>query len=58
MESIMLTVKFVVMLAMEVFVISTFAAALIAGLVQIVRDKVRESSLLEEITPEARQATL
>lgn len=57
MESMVLTVKFVVMLAMEVFVIGTLGAALVAGLVQIVRDKVREFSLLEEATPEAQQMT-
>ena len=38
MESIMLTVKFVLFLAMELFVIGTLGAALIAGMVQAVRD--------------------
>jgi hypothetical protein len=57
MESIMLTVKFVVMLAMEVFVIGTLGAALIAGIVQIVRDKVREVSLPQELAPKVQHTT-
>jgi hypothetical protein len=52
MESIMLTVKFALFLAMEVFVVATLVGALIVGLYQIVRDRVRESRRLDEVTPE------
>jgi hypothetical protein len=41
MESIMLTVKFGLFLAMELFVVGAIGAALVAGLYQIVRDRVR-----------------
>jgi hypothetical protein len=49
MESTILTVKFVMFLAMELFVISTLGAALIAGLVQVIKSKVSESRYLDEI---------
>jgi ABC-type proline/glycine betaine transport system permease subunit len=52
MESIMMTVKFALLLAMEVFVVATLVGALIAGLYQIVRDKIRESRRLDEVAPE------
>jgi hypothetical protein len=52
MESVMLTIKFALFLAMEVFVIATMVSALILGLYQIVKDKVRESRILDEIAPE------
>lgn len=42
MESIMLTIKFVLMYAAEVFVVGVVGAAVIAGLVQLVRDQARE----------------
>ena len=57
MESIMLTVKFALFLAMEVFVVATVVGALILGLYQIVRDKVRESRCLDEVVPEALPTT-
>lgn len=57
MESIMLTVKFVLFLAMEVFVVATVVGALILGLYQIVRDKVRESRRLDEVVPESLPTT-
>jgi len=41
MESIALTIKFVAMVACEVFAIAVVGAALIAGLVQLVRDQFR-----------------
>lgn len=44
MESIFLTVKFGLFLAMELFVVAAIGAALIAGLYQIVRDKVRRET--------------
>jgi hypothetical protein len=57
MDSIMLSVKFVVFLALELFVLGVLGAALIAGVYQVVRDKVRESRRLDGVTPEARPAT-
>ena len=53
MESVMLTVKFAIFLAMEVFVVATMVGALILGVYQIVKDKVRESRRLDEIAPES-----
>jgi hypothetical protein len=41
MESIALTIKFVAMVAFEVFAIAVVGAALIAGLYQLARDQVR-----------------
>jgi hypothetical protein len=41
MESIMFTVKFVLFLAMELFVIGTVGAALILAVYQAVRDSIR-----------------
>jgi hypothetical protein len=57
MESMMLTIKFVVFLALELFVLGALGAALMAGVHQIVRDKVRESRRLDEVTPKVRPAT-
>ncbi len=54
MESVFASAKFVLFVAMEVFVIGTLGAALIAGLYQIVRDRVRESQLLDQVTPETQ----
>jgi len=51
MESTMLTVKFVLFLAMELFVIGVLGAVLIAGLYQIVRDKVRKQRSHRERHP-------
>jgi hypothetical protein len=42
---------------MEVFVVATLVGALIAGLYQIVRDKVRESRRLDEVVPETLPTT-
>jgi hypothetical protein len=52
MEDIMLFVKFILFFAMEFTVVAVIGAVLIAGLYQIVRDKVRESRRQDEITPE------
>jgi hypothetical protein len=41
MESLMLTIKFVMLYAVEVFVVATLGAAVIAGLVQMVGRWVR-----------------
>jgi hypothetical protein len=41
MENIMLTVKFVAMYGLVVFVVGVVGATLIAGLYQLVRDQVR-----------------
>jgi hypothetical protein len=57
MESMMLTIKFVVFLALELFVLGALGAALMAGVHQIVRDKVRESRRLDGVTPKVRPAT-
>jgi hypothetical protein len=54
MESVFVSAKFALFVAMEVFVIGTLGAALILGLYQIVRDKVRESRLLDQVTPETQ----
>lgn len=56
METTALGVKFVVFLALEVFVFAAMGAVLIAGLYQIVRDKVRESRRLDEVAPETAPA--
>jgi hypothetical protein len=55
MESTFLTAKYIVFLAMELLVIGTLGAALIAGVYQIVKDKVRESRLLDDVISEAPQ---
>ena len=52
MESVMLTIKFAIFLAMEVFVVATMVGALILGVYQIVKDKIRESRRLDEIVTE------
>ena len=57
MDSIMLTIKFGVFLALELFVFGVLGAALIAGLYQVVRDKVRESRRLDGVAPEVRPTT-
>jgi hypothetical protein len=57
MDSMMLTVKFVLFFALELFVLGVLGAALIAGVYHIVQDKVRESRRLDEVTPEVRPAT-
>ncbi len=41
MESLMLTIKFVMFYAVEVFVVATLGAAVIAGLVEVVQNLVR-----------------
>ena len=56
MDSIMLTVKFVIFFALELFVLSVLGAALIAGLYQVVQDKIRESRRLDGVTPKVRPA--
>jgi hypothetical protein len=57
MEGTILTVKFAMFLAMELFVIGTLGAALIAGLVEIIRSKVSESRYLDEIAPKTHPVT-
>lgn len=56
METTALGVKFLVFLALEVFVFAAIGATLIAGLYQIVRDKVRETRLLDEVALETPPA--
>jgi len=41
MESLMLTIKFVMFYAVEVFVVATLGAAVIAGLVQVIENRIR-----------------
>jgi hypothetical protein len=43
MESLMLTIKFVMFYAFEVFVVATLGAGVIVVLVQVVRNRVRHS---------------
>jgi len=56
MENVFLAIKFVLLLAMELFVIGAVGAVLIAGLYQIVRDRIRESRLLDQIPQEPHPA--
>jgi hypothetical protein len=57
MESILWTAKFVVFLAIELFVIGTLGAVLIAGLVQVIKNKISESRYLDEIASKAHPVT-
>ena len=43
MEAVMLSIKYVVFLALEVFVVGVVGVTLIAGLYQLVRDQVRSA---------------
>ena len=52
MEGIALTIKFALFLAMGGVVVATLGGALILGLYWIVRSKVSESRLLDEIASE------
>ena len=58
MESVMLTVKFGLFFAMEIFVVGVMGIALILGLVQIVKGKVRESRRLDAIAPDLGPASV
>jgi hypothetical protein len=53
METTMLDIKFLLFLAMEASVVAVIGAVLIAGLYQIVRDKILESRRLDKLAPEA-----
>lgn len=57
METTMLSIKYVMFLAMEVFIFIVMAGALIAGLYQVIRDRVRESRRLGEAAPVTPPAT-
>lgn len=57
MEGTVLTAKLVMSWTLELFVIGTLRAALIAGLAQIIRSKVSESRRLDEIAPKAHPVT-
>jgi hypothetical protein len=52
MENVALTIKFALFLAMEAFVVATLVGALILGMYEVVRDKVRESRRLDEVALE------
>lgn len=56
METTMLGIKYVLFLALEPFVIAAMGAVLIAGLYQVVRDKIRESRRLDEVAVETPPA--
>jgi len=49
MESTVLTVKFVLFLAVEVFVVATLGAVLILALYRFAKNRVRESGYLSEV---------
>jgi hypothetical protein len=52
MESVMLDLKLIMFIAMEVIVVAVIGCVLIAGLYQIVRDKVLESRRRDQIVAE------
>lgn len=56
METTMLGVKYMFFIGLEVFVFAVMGAALLAGLYQIVRDRIRESRRLDEVTGATRPA--
>jgi len=53
MENVMLTIKSLMFLALELSVFVVIGAVLVAGLYQIVRDKVRESRRRDQVASEA-----
>ena len=57
METTMLGIKYVLFLALELFVFAVMGVALIAGVYQIVREKIREARRLAEVAPETPPAT-
>lgn len=57
MESTMWTIKLGVLLALEFFSLGMLGAGLIAGLYQIVQDKVHESRRLDGVPPRVRPAS-
>jgi hypothetical protein len=54
METAMLTGKFLIMLALEAIVAVLVLGVLVAGVYQIVRDKVRQARHIDEVAPAAR----
>jgi hypothetical protein len=58
MEGTVLTIKFAMLVAMELFVIGALGPALVAGLVQIVRSQVGASRRADQIAPETHPAGL
>ena len=52
MENVMWTAKFVMFLIMEAFVVGVVGTVLIAGVYEIVREKIRESRILDEVVSE------
>lgn len=53
METIFLNIKFVLFLALELPVLIIIAAGLVAGVYQIVRDRVQEARRHDRLAPEA-----
>jgi hypothetical protein len=56
MDTAMLTGKYLIMLALEVVVAGMLVSALVAGIYQIVRDKVRQARLADAVAPAGRVA--
>jgi uncharacterized membrane protein YozB (DUF420 family) len=56
METAMLTGKYLIFLAMEVIVAALIVAALVAGIYQIVREKVRQARRVDAVAPATRPA--
>jgi hypothetical protein len=54
MGSVFASARWMLIVATEMFVVGSLGAALVAGLYQIVRDRVRESRLLDQVTPEIK----
>jgi hypothetical protein len=53
METLALNIKFLLFLALELSVVLVFVAGLVAGLYQIVREKVQETRRKDELASEA-----
>jgi hypothetical protein len=57
MDAVMLTLKYLLFLAMEAFVVATIAAVFIVGVYQIVKDKILEARRLDEVGLEGTGST-
>lgn len=53
METLALNIKWLLFLALELSVVLVIAAGLIAGLYQVVRERVQETRRKDELAPEA-----
>ncbi|MBU0704846.1 MAG: hypothetical protein KKC18_13370 [Chloroflexi bacterium] len=52
MESILWTIKGAMFLIIEAFIVGVVGTVLIVGVYEVVRDKIRESRILDQVTPE------